>query len=223
MATLGPPPVANQTVELGRQRQQRAQDIQRNSLNLDEIRRFDRSKETRRTESNSQSVANGQNKPRQLSQPLSSTQSQNSRGMLESMGGEWGRLSEDGLLFAQLLDSRQEHDGSRDSDSFSMHGALISQSEVGTDTSEELAQALAPYFKNTGKVELDVLIHLPRLGNIRVNASVDDQDVVAMTLAPEEEQCRQLLLSQQDYCSEGLSQRLGRQVELIILDSEITR
>lgn len=222
MATVGPP-VTKQTAELGRQRQQRAHDLQRNSLNLDEIRRFDRNKETRRTESSSQCIASGQNKSGQLSQQLSPTQSQYSRGPLEGMGGEWGRLSEEGLLFAQLLNPGQEQDGSRDSDSFSMHGVFISQSEVGTDTSEELAQALTPYFKNSGKVALDVLIHLPRLGNIRVNASVDDQDVVAMTLAPEEEQCRQLLLSQQNNCTEGLSQRLGRQVELIILDSEITR
>ena len=212
-----------QTAELGWQRQQRTNDIQRSRLNLEDIRRLDHAKDIRYADSQSHNMTSEKVHQRQLNNASSHLQNLTPRRDMDAMGEEWAGVTEDSLLFSQLISQRQKQDESEDSDSFNMQTALLSQADANSDTSEKLAEALAPYFKNTGKVALDVLIQLPRLGNIRVNATMEDSENLAISLAPEEEQCRQLLLSQQTRCSEGLSHQLGKHVNLTILDSEIIR
>ncbi|WP_251977509.1 type III secretion system HrpP C-terminal domain-containing protein [Salinicola avicenniae] len=83
----------------------------------------------------------------------------------------------------------------------------------------ELVKSLAPPLQAASTEALEVGIHLPRLGRIRVSAR-QDANGWCMTLHPEQAATRALLGQQQTHCETALGAALGQTVALYVGDDE---
>lgn len=122
----------------------------------------------------------------------------------------------DGMLFAQLMMGS----GARDNVENGHDGASgLSHSRSGDMTRliNHFTTSLVPQLQSATQEALEVSIHLPRLGRIRINTQRDPSGW-DMTLHAEDHEARHLLSQHQSHCESALHQALGQRVTLNISD-----